>query len=303
MGKRFASWLTGAPGRAVFATGVFGLLPLLGLGIFAFLPGAVPALVALQRGTRAGLQVALAASALLAAAMWFGGRPLPVGLTYAAWLLAPPLLLAVLLARTQSLSLCLQVTALAGAAVLVLLHASLGDPLQFSAAFVRDLAAEMQGRRWPVEFDADALVTMFVRSLWFWIALLTMLLGALSLFLARWWQSQLAAAPGGFGEEFRALRLGRVLGLVAAVLMVAALFSPPQLVDDLAKLFVCALVVVGLAAAHRAKAAGRLSGASLWVIYLVLVLLTPIAALALAGWGFADNWLRSRPDVGRQGVA
>jgi hypothetical protein len=31
-------------------------LPLLGLGIFAFLPGAVPALVTLQRGTRAGLR-------------------------------------------------------------------------------------------------------------------------------------------------------------------------------------------------------------------------------------------------------
>jgi hypothetical protein len=302
MGKRFASWLTGRPGRAVFATGVFGLLPLLGLGIFAFLPGAVPALVILQRGTRAGLQVALAASVLLAAAMWFGGRPLPVGLTYAAWLLAPPLLLAVLLARTQSLSLCLQVTVLIGAVVLVLLHAVLGDPMKFGGSFMHDLATEMQGREWPVEFDADALVNLFVRTLWFWIALLTMLLGALSLFLARWWQSQLGAA-GGFGEEFRELRLGRALGLVAAVLVIAALFLQQQIVDDLARLFACALVVVGLAAAHRAKAAGSLAAGWLWGIYLVLVLLTPIAVLVLAGWGFADNWLRSRPAPSQQGAA
>jgi hypothetical protein len=285
----------------VFATGVFGLLPLLGLGIFAFLSGAVPALVALQRGVRAGLQVALAASVLLAAAMWFGGRPLPVGLTYAAWLLAPPLLLAVLLARTHSLSLCLQITVLAGAVLLLLLHAVLGDPLKFGGAFVRDLAAEMQGRQWPIEFDADALANLFVRPLWFWIALLTMLIGALSLFLARWWQSQLGAA-GGFGEEFRELRLGRALGLVAALLVVAALFSKQQVVVDLARLFACALVVVGLAAAHRAKAAGRLAAGWLWVIYLVLLLLTPIGVLAMAGWGFADNWWRSRPAVSRQGA-
>jgi len=35
----------------------------------------------------------------------------------------------------------------------------------------------------------------------------------------------------------------------------------------------------------------------------VLVLLTPIAVLLLAGWGFADNWLRSRPEPGQQGAA
>jgi hypothetical protein len=296
MGRTFASWLTGPPGRAVLATGLFGLLPLLGLGFAFFLPGAVPALVALRRSARDGLLVALSASALLAAAMWFAGRPLPVGLTYAAWLLGPPLLLAALLGRTQSLSLCLQVTVLVGALLLVLLHLSLGDPAAFWAPFVRDLATEMQRRGLPLEIDTDVLVDVLARTLWGWIAVLTMLLGVLGLFLARWWQAQLVAERGSFGVEFRALRLGRVLGVAAALLVVAALLTKQPLVDDLARLFVGALVLVGLAAVHRAKANERLAGAWLWVVYLLLITpLSPFVVLLLAGWGFADNWQRSGP--------
>lgn len=286
----------------MLATGVFGLLPLFGLGILFFLPGAVPALVALKRSAREGLLVAFAASVLLAAAMWAGGRSLPVGLTYAAWLLAPPLLLAVLLARTQSLSLCLQVTTLVGVLLLVLLHLSFGDPAKFWAPFVRDLANEMQRRGLPLEIDTDMLVDVLARTLWGWIAILTMLLAVLALFLARWWQSQLGAA-GGFGAEFRAVRLGRVLGVAAAAFVVAGLFVQAPLVDDLARLFVGALMVVGLAAAHRAKVEGSLAAGWLWAIYLLMITpLMPFVVLALAGWGFADNWLRSGAAVSRSGA-
>jgi hypothetical protein len=75
---------------------------------------------------------------------------------------------------------------------------------------------------------------------------------------------------------------------------VASLLSEQPLVDDLARLFLGALMIVGLAAAHRFKAAGRLGGAWLWLIYVLLVLAAPITVAVLAGWGFVDNWLRSQ---------
>jgi hypothetical protein len=65
-------------------------------------------------------------------------------------------------------------------------------------------------------------------------------------------------------------------------------------VDDLARLFLGALMIVGLAAAHRFKATGRLSTGWLWLIYVLLVLAAPITVAVLAGWGFVDNWLRSQ---------
>ena len=293
MNRSFASWIAESPGLAMLVTGLLGLLPLFGLGFAFFLPGAVPALVTLMRGPRVGLLVAGGGSLLLAVAMWAVGRPIPVGLIYSLWVLGPPLALALLLQRSGSLALCLQVAVLAGAVMIVLLHAMLGDPERFWAPFVRDLAEEMQRRGLPMDLEQDGLIETLARTLWGWVTVLTVLLAMCALFLARWWQTRPQQA-GQFGAEFRQLRLGVVLGTAAAVAIVASLFSAQPLVDDLARLFLGALMIVGLAAAHRFKAAGRLSGGWLWLIYVLLVLAAPITVAVLAGWGFVDNWLRSQ---------
>jgi hypothetical protein len=294
--RSFATWIVDRPGPAMLVTGLLGLLPLLGLGFAFFLPGAVPALVVLMRGPRAGTLVALGAVMLLAMAVWFVGRPLPVGLIYSAWVLGPPLALAVLFQRTESLSIALQVAVLAGVAMLLLLHVTLGDPEQFWAPRVRELAEEMQRRGLAMDFEQDQFVETLARTLWGWVTVLTVLLAMCALFLARWWQSR-NGPPGRFGAEFQQLRLGIALGSVAAVAIVASMVSDRPLVDDMARLFLGALLVVGLAAAHRLKASGRLAAAWLWLIYVLLVLVAPIMVAVLAGWGFVDNWLRSQRAV------
>jgi hypothetical protein len=296
MNRSLASWLAENPGGAVFVTGLLGLLPLFGLGFAFFLPGAVPALVVLVRGPRAGFAIALGASALLTLAMWMVGRPVPVGLIYSAWVLGPPLVLAALLARTGSLSLCLQVAVLAGVVMLVVLHQTLGDPEKFWAPFVRDLAHEMQRRGLPMDLEKEGLVESLARTLWGWVTALTMVLAMCALFLARWWQSA-PGKPGHFGAEFQQIRLGLVLGTVGAVLVAASIWVDRPLVDDLERIFLGALTLVGLAAAHRYKAAGRLGAGWLWAIYVLLVLAAPVMVPAIAGWGFVDNWLRSRMRV------
>jgi len=293
MNRSLASWLADNPGGAVFVTGLLGLLPLFGLGFAFFLPGAVPALMVLLRGPRHGIAVALGAAGLLTFAMWMAGRPVPVGLIYSAWVLGPPLALAALLARTGSLSLCLQLAVLAGVAMLVLLHQTLGDPEKFWAPFVRDLAQEMQRRGLPMDLEKEGLVETLARTLWGWVTVLTVLLAMCALFLARWWQSR-AGQQGGFGTEFQQIRLGIALGTLSVIAIAASLLTDRPLVDDLARLFLGALMIVGLAAAHRFKASGRLGGAWLWLIYVLLVLAAPIMVAVLAGWGFVDNWMRSQ---------
>ncbi len=201
--------------------------------------------------------VAVGASLLLAAAMLMFGRPLPVGFIYSAWVLGPPLLLALLLRRTDSMSLCLQVVTLVGAVLLVVLHVSFGDPHQFWAPFVRDLAQEMKTRGLPMDLEQDGLADTLARTLWGWIAVLTMTLAMCALFLARWWQS-LPERAGSFGAEFRQVRLGRVLGVAAALVIGASLFTQQALVGDIGRLFLGSLVIVGLAAAHRAVSQGKL---------------------------------------------
>jgi hypothetical protein len=293
MNRSLASWLADNPGGAVFVTGLLGLLPLFGLGFAFFLPGAVPALVVLVRGPRLGLAIAVGATALLTMAMWTVGRPAPVGLIYSAWVLGPPLVLATLLARTDSLSLCLQVSVLAGVVMLVVLHQALGDPEKFWAPFVRDLAHEMQRRGLPMDLEKEGLVESLARTLWGWVTALTMLLAMCALFLARWWQWH-REHPGRFGAEFQQLRLGLALGTAGAALVAASIWVDRPLLADLVRIVLGALMLVGLAAAHRYKAAGRLGGVWLWAIYGLLVLVAPVMIAALAGWGFVDNWLRSK---------
>jgi uncharacterized membrane protein YedE/YeeE len=292
MNRSFASWLTDNPGMAVLVTGLLGLLPLFGLGFAFFLPGAVPALMALVRGPRTGTVVAVGATVLLTFAMWMIGRPVPVGVIYSAWVLGPPLALGVLLGRSGSLSLCLQVAVLAGIVLLVFLHLSLGDPAKFWAPFVRDLAQEMERRGLPMDLEEGGLVETLARTLWGWVTALTMLLAMCALFLARWWQS-LPEHAGRFGAEFQQLRLGVALGAVAAIVIAASMLVDRALLGDIARIFLGALMLVGLAAAHRFKAAGRLNGAWLWVIYVLLVFAAPLMVAAMAGWGFVDNWARS----------
>jgi hypothetical protein len=296
MNRSLAQWLAGNLVGAVVTTGLLGLLPLLGIGVAFFLPGAVPALVVLVRGERQGLIVALGASLLLAAAMAGFGRPMPVGFIYSAWVLGPPLLLAMLLSRTESMSLCLQVATLVGAVLLVVLHVSFGDPQRFWAPFVRDLAQQVKSSGLGVDLEKDGLADTLARTLWGWVAVLTMTLAMCALFLARWWQS-LPERAGAFGAEFRQIRLGRVLGIAAAVIIGASLFTQQVLVDDIGRLFLGALVIVGLAAAHRAVAEGKRDVVWLWLIYATLVLVAPFAVIALAAWGFVDNWLRSQPSA------
>jgi len=293
MNRSFASWIAANPGAAVFLTGLLGLLPLFGLGFAFFLPGAVPALVVLARTPRDGALVALGASLLLALAVWAAGRPPPVGLIYSLWVLGPPLALAVLLARTASLGLCLQVAVLAGMVMVALLHVTLGDPEQFWAPIVRELADEMQRRGLPMDVAQDGLVETLARTLWGWVTVLTVLLAMCALFLARWWQVR-PQQPGQFGAEFQQLRLGKVLGVAAALAIGSSLLTDRPLVDDLGRLYMGALMVVGLAAAHRFKAEGRLNAGWLWAIYALLVVAAPVMVAALAGWGFVDNWLRSQ---------
>ena len=294
MSRTFSSWIADNPGAAVLVTALFGLLPLFGFGFAFFLPGAVPALVTLVRGPRGGAIVAAGASGLLALAMLVMGRPIPVGLIYSLWVLGPPLLLAAMLRRSESLTLCLQVAVLGGAVLVLLLHATLGDPERFWAPFVRDLAQEMERRGLPMDLEEDGLVETLARTLWGWVSMLTVLLAMCALFLARWWQCR-PAMPGRFGAEFRQLRIGIALGVAAAVAVAASLLSDRPLVDDLARLFLGALTIVGLAATHRLKAEGRLHSAMLWAVYALLLLAAPLMVAVLAGWGFVDNWMRSRP--------
>ena len=115
--------------------------------------------------------------------------------------------------------------------------------------------------------------------------------------LARWWHA-LLDNPGGFGREFRGLRMDRRIAYLTVGLGVLALFDGAMgggLVAILFRLVLTLYAVQGLAVAHSWVVHRNASRAWLVAIYVLLLMPLPIGVLGLAVAGFSDAWLDYRP--------
>ena len=96
--------------------------------------------------------------------------------------------------------------------------------------------------------------------------------------------------PTEYSREFNSLKLGLFLAWLGLLITLVSVFSTTPLVIDARNLLLLAFALVGLAAAHGLKGRGVLNGFWLPLFYLALVFAAPL----MAGWGFVENWLRSR---------
>jgi hypothetical protein len=295
MHRAIAAWLTERPWRAAFASALCGALSPQMLLPFVVLAAAIPVLVLLRFDLRIAAGIALTGAA---AATWVvlsvseANVWVFIGI---AWLFVGPLALAAILKRTGSMNLSFQVAVLIAAAVVTAVHVLLPDPIAVWLPLLKPIVDSMIAAGIHLEGDAETIVQLWARTMWGALAALSLgpVLGAV--FLGRWWES-LLRAPGAFGEEYRRLRLGVVLGLLVTAVFVLTLVSDAALVSSLAWVGFAALVFQGLAAAHRSKARGSLNRGWLAAIYVLLIvpISTSITVFVLALWGFADNWLRPR---------
>jgi hypothetical protein len=127
----------------------------------------------------------------------------------------------------------------------------------------------------------------------------------ITLFLARWWHA-LLDNPGGFGKEFRNLKIYRWVGYAAVVLILLVLITHRtggELSLDLLWSVMVVYMFQGLALAHNAAFQQGLSRG--WLIALYILLVIPysslFAILALAITGLADTWFDFRGKLNAAG--
>lgn len=116
----------------------------------------------------------------------------------------------------------------------------------------------------------------------------------ISLFIGRWWQATLYN-PGGFGDEFRQLRLGKGAAMLLLLLLVTAGSSGNEfLAHNLPVVVLLPFLLQGLAVVH-AMVQRRNAHAAGWLVvtYLLLFVTSPMALL-LAFAGAVDNWFDFR---------
>jgi hypothetical protein len=293
--RGLAAFVMRSRAQAILAATAFALLSLV-LPPSSYLTGGVVALVTLRLGWREGLLVLAGTGAATALAVGLAfGNPLPAVAVFGL-LWVPVWLLGEALRRTAAQGPVLSAGAVAAAALVLLTYLVLGSPAEWWRSFLdRTLVATLAEQGLVVPPEVVERVSRVMTGV---VASASLLGGSLSLLIGRWWQS-LLYNPGGFGTEFRVLRVDRRIGVATVALLIALALGEGVVSAVAAELVLVALVIYtlqGLAVAHAFFQARRSGGVWLGGVYATLLLLWPYPLIALGLVGLTDSWadFRSR---------
>lgn len=287
--QALARWLVARPLNSVLALGATMSLPLL-----SFLSGAVLVFAILHKGWRSAVLEAGGALALLGVFGLVLGTRLDFLLASALSVWAPALLLALLLQRTRSLTLTLQVAWLVTLGAMLVFFAAVGDPVPIWQGWIEAMGRTLseQGLYEQAEmFTRDVAGTAgqmtMIAALVFWSV------SVMSLVLGYKLHRQLPGTAARFGR-FRDLDFGRVIALATAIASVAAWLGGWMPLENMAFVMFAMFWLQGLAIAHWSHGQKFLPTFGIVALYVLLPLLNVIVLLGLAVTGYIDAWFRFR---------
>ena len=260
---------------------------------FSFVGGAVIGLATLRYGAAEGVAVLAGSAAVFAVAMWALAGSIAPAVIFVVVTGLPALALCALLRATASQGLVLVAATLAAGAVIVMLHLTVPDPVEW---WLDVFASFLGARTGGADLRAFEQLAELLRTVVTGLPMAVMVTSICTVFLARWAHAALDN-PGGFGRELRALRVGRRFAAgagVVAVLTLLAARPDAGVGHDLLMLIVAACAIQGIATVHGLVALR--GGGRGWIVamYASLLLVTPVAVLVLAVAGFSDAWLDLR---------
>jgi hypothetical protein len=284
--------------QATLVVVVSALLSLI-LPPLSYLSGAAVALVTLRMGLQQGLLLILGAAVAVglfgllvlqnpAAGVVFG---------FALWL--PVWGMAVSLRRTARPARSLILAMLFGVMAVLAFHLGTDNPAQWWYGTLQDTLKQTINQLTEAERTQLLENLKVIANLMTGVsaaALSASLIGCLM--LGRWWQAALYN-PGGFGGEFRRIRLGRPLSLIALVMVGVSSLAGAQLVyQDMVVVLMVPFTVQGLAVIHAVAKQRNAHYGWLAGMYILLFIATGQMVLLLAFAGAVDNWFDFRSFVG-----
>jgi len=289
-----AAWLIARPLHAVLGLALTLVLPF--AQIFS---GAAIVMLVLYGGARTAALQGLIAIAVLAALSLVTGGSLPEILVNGLFAWLPVFLLAWLLRRSRSLTLTLQVSAIAAMAVTLGFYIVVADPTAYWMAVLTDVAAAFRDMGLTeqagmivaqAELIAPQMTMVTVLTSWSLIVLVLVLGYAIY-----------QALPGKSAEfgRFCDLRFGRTLALVMAVTSVLALLIGVEWLRNFAFVVFAIFWLQGLSMMHWLRVVGPLPFIVLIVIYAMLPFLNALLVMALAILGYTDAWFDYRARIGK----
>lgn len=266
---------------------------------FSFISGAIVGATALRRGIADSalvLALCVAVPGLVMTLWSVGYQPVIV---FALFTGIPVIALAQVLRGTASEGIALTAAGALSALVLAGIHLLTKDPGRWLGARLDSLLVQpIRDARPDAPEEMLEVLGHIVDALSVPAATVSgfMMIALLTLWLARWMQAVLDN-PGGFGKEFRELRLDRRIayaGVVVALLAILAGGFADGLFPAWFVIVINMFTIQGIAVVHGVVHKRQASAGWLAVMYAGLVLFSPIASLGLAMAGISDTWFDFR---------
>ncbi len=292
--QRIAAWLVARPERAIFV-----LIATFPLPFTQILGSTILVLLVLSRGISRAAQAAGIAFVAILAMTLVTTVPTQTLIQVAVTIWLPGILLALLLQRTRSLNLSLQITALVALLVVVGLYVVAGDSSADWQEVFKEFASLLRAN--GKQPEADLFIQLlpyasymrgFVVSIG-WLMLVVAFLAGYAAFLS------LPGQPEGFGR-FSELNFGRVLALVLALLSIAAMFSASNWLQNIALPLFAIFWLQGLAVLHWLRARDQIPGILLAAVYVLTVMLAPLLVTGVGVMGYTDAWFDYRTRIAKK---
>ena len=281
--QALAAWLVARPQNAVLGLAATLLLPAPQLT-----SGVIMALLVLAQGSRLAVIEAMAAAALLVVVSLLFGVSIASIVTLMAGTWVPVLLLALLLKRTRSLALTMQVTVIAAVVAMVGFYLVVTDPVAFWQPYLTAMADF--ARQNSLELNTELLnaeVMTVSATLAFWMLYVTGLLLGYGLF------NRLPGQAGRYGW-FRDLSFGRVIASIMAIASLLALVVDVAWMQNIAFVLFVVFWLQGLAIVHWMHAQQMLPVGAVAAIYVLLPFLQVLLITGLGILGYMDAWFEFR---------
>ena len=297
---RLASYIVRGPNQATLVVLVFAVLSLF-LPLVSLFSSASLALVALRDGFRPSVRVLAGAAVVLTISGALISGTIIAPLIYGALMWLPSWAVALVLRHTRQFGWSVELAVILGLVGVSVAYALVDNPaamwqerFQMLLAPLADRAAE--GSIAGIDRFADQLAPYLTGI----IAAGSVSSVALSLILARWWQSVLFN-PGGFGAEFLAMRLHKVTHIAGIVCLLISFFGSATAAELFVNLLIVLsvpFVLLGFSIVHRlfsARADRRFWLAGVYVLAMVVPqFLLPVALIGITdAWvGWRERWTR-----------
>jgi hypothetical protein len=281
--QALAAWLVARPQNAVLGLAATLLLPLPQLT-----SGVIMVLLVLAQGIRLAAIEAMAAAALLIVVSLLFGVSIASIVTLMAGTWIPVLLLALLLRRTRSLALTMQITVIFAVVAMVGFYLVVTDPVAFWQPYLTAMAEF--ARQNSLELNTELLnaeIMTVSATLAFWMLYVTGLLLGYGL------ANGLPGQAGRYGW-FRDLSFGRVIASIMAIASLLALVVDVDWVQNVAFVLFVVFWVQGLAIVHWVHAQQMLPLGAVVAIYVLLPFLQVLLITGLGILGYMDAWFEFR---------